>query len=84
MSEEEKKAIEVMKSIEFDSYEWWYDGKRIDIEIDSDIANKSLQTVLNLIKKYKNAMSIISEICVDVSKQHIEPDVINSYYKEEI
>ena len=51
MSEEEKKAIEVMKSIEFDIYEWWYDGKRIDIEIDSDIANKSLQTILNLIEK---------------------------------
>lgn len=51
MSEEEKKAIEVMKSIEFDIYEWWYDGKRIDIKIDSDIANKSLQIILNLIEK---------------------------------
>lgn len=56
MSEEEKKAIEVMKSIEFDIYEWWYDGKRIDIEIDSDIANKSLQTVLNLIEKQNNRL----------------------------
>ena len=66
MNEEEKKAIEVMKSIEFDIYEWWYDGKRIDIEIDSDIANKSLQILLNLIEKLKlenNALQNTKDTC---------------------
>lgn len=74
MNEEEKNAINFFKKLEFDEYEWWYDGEEYETREETEIVfEKAQKTILNLIDKQQEEIEELKrdyEIITDDMKNH--------------